>query len=118
MLWTCYLENNIEDVTEQESNENHQKQYVDVFGLEPVSMIFDNVCQKHLEFLLHVLDNVVDGKDKEEGGDGDADVGEDENTRHFYLWNLPSGKYQRIIRCGILLKKKKHFYTFSTFFCT
>ena len=61
------------------------------------------MTEKHLGFSLHVLDNVVDGEDQEESGDGDADVREDENARHFDLRNLPRSKYQRIVRCGIHL---------------
>ena len=60
-----------------------------------------------MEFLLHVLDNVVDGKEQEESGDCDGDVGEDENTGDFDLGNLAGSKHHRIIRCGIHLQKKK-----------
>ena len=109
-----YLQNNIEDVAEQETNEDHQKQNIDIFWLEPARKILDQVRkQKHLGFSLHVLDHVVDGEEQEEGGDGDADVGEDENARHFDLRNLSSSKYQRIVRRGIHLLQKNYFKTFS-----
>ena len=70
------------------------------------SEIFVKIQQQHSVFSLHVLDNVEDGKEKYESGSPDADVGEDENTGHFNLWNLPRSKHQRIIRCGIHLLPK------------
>ena len=70
------------------------------------SEIFVKIQQQHSVFSLHVLDNVEDGKEKDESGSPDADVGEDENTGHFYLRNLPRRKHQRIIRCGIHLLPK------------
>ena len=112
----CYLQNNIKDVAGQETNEDHQKQNIDIFGLEPAWEIYDNTSQRHLWISLHVLDHVVDGEAQEEGGDGDADVGEDENARHFDLRNLSSSKYQRIVRCGVHLLQKNYFKTFSSSF--
>ena len=51
-----YLENNIEDVAEQETDENHQKQHIDIFGLEPVKVRFllkfnSNILCSHFMYL-------------------------------------------------------------------
>ena len=45
----------------------------------------------------HILGDVVGAKDKKQSGDGDADVGEDEDARRLELGNFTNGKDQRTI---------------------
>ena len=51
----------------------------------------------------HILGDVVSAKDKQQSGDGDGDVGEDEDARRLELGNFPNGKDQQTTGCRIHL---------------
>ena len=51
----------------------------------------------------HILGDVVRAKDKKHSGDGDGDVGEDEDARRLELGNFPNGKDEWTTGCRIHL---------------